>query len=142
MLTGYGSGAQEAQVRHPKVEQWETRLRQVFDRIDDHLEHKYGRKLPLHPARPPRGATSNKSQDGLFNVGASFTAGYGSRHGPGYVVEVRMVTLSRVPQYLRDRIEEEVAERLREELPKEFPDRELVVERDGPVYKIYGDLRL
>jgi hypothetical protein len=32
-------------------------------------------------------------------------------------------------------------ERLRQELPREFPDRQLRVERDGPVYKIYGDLR-
>ena len=31
---------------------------------------------------------------------------------------------------------------VREELPKQFPDRELKVERDGPVYKIDGDLRL
>jgi len=129
-------------VRHPKVELWETRLRRVFDRIDDQLEREHGRKLTRHPARPAQGATSSKAHDGLFNVGASFTAGFGSRHGPGYVVEVRMVTLDRVPQYLRNAIEEEVAGLLREQLPKEFPDRELVVERDGPVFKIFGDLRL
>ena len=52
-----------------------------------------------------------------------------------------MVTLSRVPRYIREQIEEEAVQRLREELPKEFPDRELQVERDGPVYKIHGDLR-
>jgi hypothetical protein len=52
-----------------------------------------------------------------------------------------MVTLTRVPQYIRDQIEEEAVERLREELPKEFPDRELMVERDGHVYKIHGDLQ-
>ena len=129
-------------MRHPKAEEWETRLRQVFDEIDDYLEHKYGRKLPLHPARPARGATSSKSQDGLFNLGASFTPGFGSEHGPGYAVEVRMVTLSRVPLYLRNAIEQEVVERLRQELPKHFPGRDLAVERDGPVYKIYGDLGL
>jgi hypothetical protein len=129
-------------MRHYKVEQWESRLKAVFDRVDEYLEEKYGRKYPLHPARPARGTTSSKAQDGLFNLGASFSAGYGSRHGPGYVMEVRMVTLTRVPQYVRDRIEEEAVSRLREELPKEFPDRELKVERDGPVYKIYGDLRL
>ena len=70
------------------------------------------------------------------------SAGYGSKRGPGYVVEVRMVTLTRVPQFIRDQIEQDAAERLREELPKEFPDKELRVERDGSVYKIHGDLRL
>ncbi len=114
----------------------------MFDRIDDCLEEKYGHEYPLHPARPARGVTSSKSHDGLFNIGASFSAGYGSKRGPGYVVQVRMVTLTRVPQYIRDRIEEEAVQRLREELPKEFPDRKLEVERDGPVYKIHGDLRL
>jgi hypothetical protein len=52
-----------------------------------------------------------------------------------------MVTLTRVPQYIRDQIEEDAVELLRQELPKEFPDRDLEVERDGPVYKIHGDLR-
>jgi len=129
-------------MRHHKVEEWESRLKRVFDRVDDYLEEKYGHKYPLHPARPARGATSSKAHDGLFNIGASFSAGYGSKRGAGYVVEVRMVTLTRVPQYIRDQIEEEAVERLREELPKQFPDRELKVERDGPVYKIAGDLRL
>jgi hypothetical protein len=129
-------------VRHPLVEEWETRLRRVFERIDERLEREYGRKLPLHPARAPHGTTSSRAQDGLFNVGASFTAGFGSQRGPGYAVEVRMVTLSRVPQYLRERIEEQVAEFLREELPREFPGRELAVERDGAVFKIFGDLRV
>jgi hypothetical protein len=133
MLAGRGCQAQEAQRAAPQGGALGNPAEAGF---------RPTRRLPLHPARPPRGATSNKSQDGLFNVGASFTAGYGSAHGPGYVVEVRMVTLSRVPQYLRDRIEEEVVERLREELPKEFPERKLVVERDGQVYKIHGDLRL
>ena len=129
-------------MRHHKIEEWESKLKRVFDRVDDYLEEKYGRKYPLHPARPARGTTSSKAHDGLFDLGASFTAGYGSKRGPGYVVEVRMVTLTRVPHYIRSRIEDEVVERLREELPKEFPDRELQVERDGQVYKIHGDLRL
>jgi hypothetical protein len=128
-------------MRYHKAEEWESRLKRVFDRIDDYLEEKYGHEYPLHPARPARGVTSSKSHDGLFNIGASFSAGYGSERGPGYVVQVRMVTLTRVPQYIRDRIEEEAVHRLREELPKEFPDRKLEVERDGPVYKIHGDLR-
>jgi len=131
-----------AAMRYHKVEEWESRLKRVFDRVDDYLEEKYGQQYSLHPARPARGATFSKAHDGLFNIGASFSAGYGSKRGPGYVIEVRMVTLTRVPRYIRHRIEEDAVERLREELPREFPDRELKVERDGPVYKIYGDLRL
>ena len=128
--------------RHPKAEEWEERLKAVFDRIDDHLEDRYGHLYPLHPARPSHGRTSNREEDGLFNVGAAFSAGFGSQHGPGYVIEVRMSTLSRISAELREKIENEVAERLREDLPKAFPGRELRVERDGPVYKIFGDLSL
>lgn len=128
--------------RHPRAEEWEERLKGVFDRIDDHLEERYGHLYPLHPSRPSRGGTADREQDGLFNVGAAFAAGYGSRHGPGYVIEVRMATLSRVSAELREQIEKEVAELLRNDLPKAFPGRELKVERDGPVYKIVGDLSL
>jgi len=128
-------------MRYHEVEQWESRLKRVFDRVDDALEEKYGRKYPLHPARPARGTTASRAHDGLFNIGASFSAGYGSKRGAGYVVEVRMVTLTRVPQYIRDQIEEEAVQLLREQLPREFPDRQLKVERDGAVYKIHGDLR-
>ncbi len=53
-----------------------------------------------------------------------------------------MVTLTRVPQYIRSQIEEEAVNQLREELSREFPDRELKVERYGQVYKISGDLLL
>jgi hypothetical protein len=129
-------------VRHPRAEQWESRLRQVFDGIDDYLEDRYGDRYPLHPARARRGETSRPEHSGLFNVGASFSAGFGSRHGPGYVVEVRMVTLSRVPQAVREQIEREVVDLLRRELPRAFPGRHLHVDRDGPVFKIYGDLGL
>ncbi|MBN1837744.1 MAG: hypothetical protein JW820_17940 [Spirochaetales bacterium] len=129
-------------MRHPGVEQWESRLRAVFDRIDDYLEDRYGERYPLHPARAPRGATGSREQDGLFNVGASFSAGFGSERGPGYVVEVRMVTLSQVPGHVRRKIEREVAAALRRELPRAFPERRIRVDRDGPVYKIHGDLRL
>ena len=78
----------------------------------------------------------------MFNVGASFSAGFGSRLGPGYVVEVRLATLERVPPPIREKIEEEVVDLLRHELPKAFPERHMRVDRDGPVFKIYGDLRL
>jgi hypothetical protein len=129
-------------MRHPKALAWEEKLKDVFDRIDHHLEEKYGHTYPLHPARAKRGLTSNPEQDGLFNIGAAFSAGYGSKHGPGYVVEVRMSTLSSVPSAILEQMEEEVVKLLRKKLPDAFPNAQLWVERDGPVYKIFGDLGL
>jgi hypothetical protein len=129
-------------VRHPKSTAWEARLKAVFDRIDDDLEARYGADYALHPSRPPRGATANREADGLFNVGAAFTPGYGSRHGRGYTVRVHMATLEHVPEAVRTRILDEVVDQLRERLPAAFPDRTLQVSRDGSVYRIHGDLRL
>ncbi len=129
-------------MRHHQVRRWEKKLRWIFDQIDDYLEDRYGGSFPLHPARAVRGSTSSKGQDGLFNVGASYSAGFGSSFGPGYVVEVRLATLARVPPEMRTRIEEEVVDLLKEALPQGFPGRELRVERDGSIYKIYGDLGL
>ncbi len=121
-------------MRHPKAIEWEETLKRVFDEIDHALEERYGNRYNLHPARPPRGATSNPESDGLFNVGAAFTAGYGSEFGPGYIVEVRMATLDRMPPDVIEQIEQEVVEMLREKLPQAFPGRQLHVSR--------GDLSL
>jgi hypothetical protein len=125
-----------------RLERWERKLRQVFDGIDDVLEEKYGGRYPLHPSRPRRGTTSSKKADGLFHISAAYTAGFGSTHGEGYVVEVRMVTLARVPKTLRTQIEAEVAALAQARLPKYFPGRNLRVEQDGRLYKIVGDLDL
>lgn len=129
-------------MRHPRIIEFEQRLKRLFDSIDDHLEEKYGGHYQLHPARPHRGKTSSKAQDGLFNVGATFTPGYGSRIGRGYIVQVEMITLDKVPSDVRDSIEQEVADLVNEKLPYYFPHRRLSVDRDRNVYKIHGDLRL
>lgn len=129
-------------MRHPKAIGWEAKLKSVFDRIDDRLEARYGSRYPLHPNRPPRGTTASREMDGLFNVGAAFSAGYGSRIGRGYVVEILMATPARIPPPVMEKIEEEVVGLLGEELALEFPGRTLKVSRDGPVYKIHGDLSL
>lgn len=125
-----------------EVEKWENKLKAVFDRIDTQMEEKYGDAYPLHPARAERKQTGNPEHDGLFQLGASFSAGYGSRLGAGYTVEVNMLTLDDVDAGLRKKIEDDVAEMLERELPKEFPGRDLKVEHDGSAYKIYGDLSL
>jgi len=129
-------------VKHPSLARFETDLKRLFDSVDDYLEEKYGRQYRLHPSRPARGSTSNKAHDGLFNVGASFTAGYGSRYGRGYVVQVEMVTLQHVPADVRELIEQEAADLVNEKLAFYFPGRELVVARDRNIFKIHGDLRL
>ncbi len=128
--------------RHPKAVAWEATLKQIFDQIDHELEERYGDQYPLHPNRPSHGETINPEDSGLFNIGASFTPGFGSQTGRGYVVNVRMVTLARVPLEVQDYMEEQVVGMLRERLPAVFPGRDLTIERDGHTFKITGDLSL
>jgi hypothetical protein len=124
------------------LDQFESRLKELFDEVDDYLEDKYGDRFPLHPSRARRGATSNKESNGLFNVGAAFTAGYGSMHGRGYVIDIDMVTLAVVPDEVREKIETDVVEYVRKMLPHYFPHRNLEVSRDRHTFKISGDLSL
>lgn len=129
-------------MRHYKVINWEQRLQAAFDRVDEQLEAKYGKLFLRHPARPEHGVTSRREHDGLFNLGASFSAGYGSRYGPNYVVEIRIMTLADVPADTRRRIEKDAIAMLREELPRFFPENPLQVVREGGIYRIVGDLSL
>ena len=127
-----------------RLERWERRLKAVFDEINDELESSYGnnKRFRRHPNRPPTGTTSNREDDGLFDLGAAFTVGIGSQHGPGYVVQARIATLDNVPRDIQEKFEAEVIRRLKEKLPSAFPDTQLHIDRDGPVYKIHGDLSL
>ncbi len=129
-------------MNNPKMKEWEHTLRKIFDIIDDHLEDKYGFLYPLHPARPQRGHTSNKSSDGLFNIGAAFSAGFGSSYGRGWVVDVTMVTLSKVPEKVKFQIYNKVIEELKRLLKEFYPERDIQVEKDGNIFKIFGDLGL
>lgn len=114
----------------------------MFDEIDDYLEDNYGDKWELHPNRPPRGSTASKSHDGLFNVGAQFSAGYGSEHGRGYAVDLRIVTLERVSKEFRQTIIDDLTAVLEEKLKTHFPERVLRVEEDRNGLKIVGNLTL
>ncbi len=125
-----------------RLEEWERRLKQVLDRVDDFLEDKHGDLYPRHPARPARGTTGSKQHDGLFQISAKYSLGIGSPLGEGYVLEVRLASLASVSGELKNQIQEEVAGLLRQELPKVFHDRNLQVSRDGAAYKIHGDLSL
>ena len=124
------------------LERFEDTLHGVLSEIDGALEERWGARWPLHPARPPRGAAANPQYDGLFRVTASFTAGYGSKWGPGYLFRVEASTLATVPEADREAIEEEAVALLRDGLAKAFPGRDLRVDRDVAGYKIHGDLSL
>ena len=125
-----------------RLEAFEDTLHGVLSEIDGALEESWGSRWPLHPARPPRGAAANPQYDGLFRVTASFTAGYGSKFGPGYVFRVEASTLASVPESEREAIEEAAVALLREGLARAFPGRDLRVDRDVAGYKIHGDLSL
>ncbi len=125
-----------------KTEKWEERLKSVFDEIDGELEREYQGRYPLRPARPDVGVTSNPEMDGLFNVGACFTAGFGSEYGRGYIVQIQLATLSRISEDIQEEIKDKVADKLSAKLPSAFPGKALQVERDGYALKIFGDLSL
>jgi len=125
-----------------KVEKWEAQLYKILHAIDDHLEEKYGDMLPLHPSRSEQGTAANPQYDGLFRLTASFSAGYGSVLGSGYIFRVEIVTLSKISPDQRKAIEDEAADLMRQGLERVFPGRHMAVARDGTVYKIYGDLRV
>ena len=129
-------------MRHPKVLAWEARLQELLDRIDHELEEQYGSAYPLHPSRPGHGKTSSRSSDGLFQIEASFSPGFGTGLGRGYILRARMVTLQQVPPEIQRKLEDETARRIRQYLPEYFPGLDLQVERDGRRYKIFGDLSL
>ena len=129
-------------MRGHKAREWEKRLKSVFDEMDHKLEAQYGDQWPLHPSRPKQGKTSNPSADGLFNVGAAFSAGFGSQHGPGYTVEIRLSTLKNVPAEVRKKIKTQVLQTLEKKLPAAFPGKELEVSDDNGLIRIHGDLSL
>lgn len=129
-------------MRHSKAKAWELRLKSVFDEIDAELEAEFGTSYALHPSRPANGETSNPEMDGLFNVGASFSAGFGSKLGPGYVVDIRLSTLQRVPSPIKEDLLEKVKSLLEEKLPIAFKGRELTVNVERHHLRITGDLSL
>ncbi|MFA6174506.1 MAG: hypothetical protein WC701_12620 [Kiritimatiellales bacterium] len=129
-------------MRSREAMQWEETLKSVFDTLDHELEAEYGARYTLHPSRPKLGATANPEDDGLFNVGAAFSAGFGSKYGPGYVVEIRLSTLINVPAEIRTEIKEKVFQGLEKRLPTAFPGKELHVSEENGVIRIHGDLSL
>jgi hypothetical protein len=129
-------------IKHPKTQEWDDKLFDVFEKVDTYLEDNYGDRFNRHPNRPARGKAAYGSLDGLFNIGASFSPGYGSEYGRGYVIDVVISTLDRIPAEEREEIIEDAIKKTREELEIAFPQRDLRVNRDGNVFKIHGDTTL
>jgi hypothetical protein len=127
---------------HPKMRQFEDTMVELFKRIDGLLEDQYYGRWTLARNRPKRGETANPLSDGLFDVGAFFTPGYGSRYGRGYLVRIDIKTHETITAEKRAFIEQLVNDYLVEFLPQYFPDRELSVVRDGVSLKIIGNFSL
>jgi hypothetical protein len=127
---------------HPKTIEFDQRLKKLFDEVDAYIEDTYANAYPLHPARPARGQTANPQADGLFNIGADFTPGYGSQLGRGYLIDVTMATLEKVEDAVRQEIYHKAVDMVRQLLPAYFPGRDLSVQQDGNHCKIIGDFSL
>jgi hypothetical protein len=81
-------------------------------------------------------------QDGLFRVTASFSPGFGTELGKGYVLQLDLVTLEKVPQAEVERMQREAVGLIQDGLESVLPGRGLTVQRDGNVWKIVGDLSI
>jgi len=129
-------------MRNPRVEEWEERLNQLLRRVTVQLEERFSDFALRHPARLPHGATANPQNDGLFRITATFTPGFGSQLGKGYVLTIEPVTLDRFRQEAWREIENFACEQIRAGLEAVLPGRGLTVRRDGQIWKIVGDLSL
>ena len=127
---------------HPKTVEFDKRMKKLFDEVDDYIEDLYGEQYPRHPVRLPRGETSNPEADGLFNIGANFTPGFGSELGRGYIIDFSISTLQEVDEKERFEIYQAAVRKVIELLPVHFPERELSVQRDRNQFKILGDFSL
>ena len=129
-------------MRHQRTEEWEAQLNGLLKRVDRALEESYGDLFDAHPARPSKGSTANPQQDGLFRVTASFSPGFGTELGKGYVLQLDLVTLDAVPEDRIEAIQQKAVRLIQEGLDDVLPGRNLAVKRDGNVWKIVGDLSL
>lgn len=125
-----------------RTEKMEEALFGALDAVDSKMEEKYGKAFVRHPARPAVGKAARPQYDGLFSIGAGFSAGFGSKFGPGYALTFRIVTLDSVPTSFRASFELEAVDLLKTELASTFPDRSLDIVKDVNGWKIVGDLTI
>jgi hypothetical protein len=129
-------------MRNPLVEAWEEKLNLLLRQVITVLEGEYGQVVTRHPARPAHGETPNPQNDGLFRITATFTPGFGSQRGKGYVLDIEPVTLERFPGDIWSLVEAKACRLIQEGLGTTFPGRSLELTRDGSTWKIIGDLSL
>ena len=110
--------------------------------LDNYLEDQYSDIFTLHPNRPKRGAGANPSFDGVFATSVSFTLGYGSKYGRGYLIVIDVRTLQYVSSSQREEINNRAFLFIQKTLPVEFPERKLEIVRDGNLLKVIGDFSL
>lgn len=127
---------------NPLVEAWEEKLYDLLRQVNIKLEEDYGTVVARHPARLAHGETPNPQNDGLFRVTATFTPGFGSEWGKGYVLDIEPVSLDVFPSDVWAHVEEDACRMIRDGLESVLPGRGLKLKRDGTVWKIIGDLSL
>jgi hypothetical protein len=129
-------------MRNPLVEAWEEKLNRLLRDVITALELEFGDVVDRHPSRPAHGETPNPQNDGLFRITATFTPGFGSHWGKGYVLDIEPVTLQRFPSEVWSVVESKACQMIQEGLEAIFPGRGLELKRDGVSWKIIGDLSL
>ncbi len=128
--------------QHAKLRAFETQLKALFNEVDHQLEDRWGNLYSVHPNRPRRGETADPEMDGLFEIAADFTPGFGSEMGRGYIISLRVATLDRLAPDQFEDLMREAAGIVKELLPRYFPERTMQVVRDGKRFKIIGDFSL
>ncbi|QMU98908.1 hypothetical protein F0310_00460 [Borrelia sp. A-FGy1] len=122
-----------------KFEELENMLFNICLYVDNVLENEFGSTYTVHPNRPSRGKSANGISDGLFSVTTSFTPGYGSNFGRGYLIIIDIITLDIVNIEFRMKVINRGISVFKEKLREKFPGKKLFVVHDINVYKIIGD---
>ncbi|BCR19048.1 hypothetical protein BmHoA_00097 [Borrelia miyamotoi] len=120
-------------------EKFENALFNICLDVDYVLEDEFGSFYEIHPNRPSRGRSANGILDGLFRVTTSFTLGYGSKFGRGYLIIIEIITLNIVDKEFSSRVMERGIKIFGDKLKEKFPDKKLSIVHDINVYKIIGD---
>ncbi len=109
-----------------KFNEFENVLFHICLDVDFVLENEFGNSYDIHPNRPFRGKAANGLLDGLFSVTTTFTSGYGSRFGRGYLIIIEILTLNFVDDEFWDKINKRGIEIFREGLKINFQAKILI----------------
>ena len=129
-------------MQHHSLLQWEKQLKSLLDDLDDYLEDKFGSLFKLHPSRPDRGETSNKSHDGLFDIVGKFSLGIGTREGRGYNIDIHTATLDSIPAEKKEHILNTAFAYLKNRISEYFPGKDIHIKKTDSMIRLYGDLSL